>query len=56
MEPFPDAVREFVRAARVCRIATARPDGSPHLIPVCPVFGGTTLYADIGRRYATGKG
>ena len=56
MEPLPDAVGEFVRAARVCRIATVRPDGGPHLIPVCPVFDGATLYVDIGRRYATAEG
>lgn len=57
MEPLPDAVREFVAAARVCRIATVRPSGEPHVIPVCPVFDGEgTVYVDIGRRYATAKG
>ncbi len=54
MEPLPEAVKEFVAAARVCRIATIRPDGSPHLIPVCPAFDGeATLYVDIGPRYTT---
>jgi nitroimidazol reductase NimA-like FMN-containing flavoprotein (pyridoxamine 5'-phosphate oxidase superfamily) len=56
MEPMPEAIREFVRTARVCRIATVRADGSPHLIPVCPVFDGTALFIDIGRRYATAEG
>lgn len=57
MEPLPDAVREFVRAARVCRIATVRLNGEPHLIPVCPVFDGdATVYVDIGRHYTTAEG
>ena len=57
MEPIPDAVRDFVRAARVCRIATVLPAGEPHLIPVCPVFdGGATVYIDIGRKYASAQG
>ncbi|HEU4759737.1 MAG TPA: pyridoxamine 5'-phosphate oxidase family protein [Dehalococcoidia bacterium] len=54
MEPLPPAVKEFVGAARVCRIATVRPDRTPHVIPVCPVFDGdATVYVDIGRRYTT---
>ena len=56
MEPLPEAVREFVVAARVCRIASVRPDGTPHVIPVCPVFDGeSTVYVDIGRRYTTAE-
>jgi pyridoxamine 5'-phosphate oxidase-like protein len=51
--PLPKAVREFIAAARVCRVATTRPDGEPHVIPLCPVFDGVdTLYVDIGRGYA----
>ncbi len=54
MEPLPEAVKEFVAAARVCRIASVRPDGEPHVIPVCPVFDGeSTVYVDIGKRYTT---
>jgi nitroimidazol reductase NimA-like FMN-containing flavoprotein (pyridoxamine 5'-phosphate oxidase superfamily) len=57
VEPFPDAVREFVRDARVCRIATVRPGGEPHVIPVCPVFDGdATVYIDIGRNYVSAQG
>jgi len=57
MEPIPDAVRDFVRDARVCRIATVRPTGEPHVIPVCPVFDGeATVYVDIGRKYASAEG
>ncbi len=28
-------MRERVRAARVARLATVRPDGTPHLVPIC---------------------
>ena len=56
MEPLPEAVREFVAAARVCRIASVRPDGTPHVIPVCPVFDRqSTVYVDIGPRYTTAE-
>ncbi len=56
MEPLPPAVKQFIAGARVCRIATARPDGTPHVIPVCPVFDGeATVYVDIGPGYATAE-
>ncbi|MCH7997926.1 MAG: pyridoxamine 5'-phosphate oxidase family protein [Chloroflexi bacterium] len=52
----PEPVREFVAAARVCRIASVRPGGEPHVIPVCPVFDSeSTVYVDIGSRYATAE-
>ena len=51
MEPLPDAVKEFIAAARVCRIASVRPNGTPHVIPVCPAFDGeATVYVDIASR------
>jgi nitroimidazol reductase NimA-like FMN-containing flavoprotein (pyridoxamine 5'-phosphate oxidase superfamily) len=57
MEPIPDAVRDFIREARVCRIATVRPTGEPHVIPVCPALEGeATVYIDIGRKYASAEG
>lgn len=31
-------------------LATATPDGTPHLSPVCPVFCGDELYLSAGRR------
>jgi nitroimidazol reductase NimA-like FMN-containing flavoprotein (pyridoxamine 5'-phosphate oxidase superfamily) len=50
----PKAVRDFVGAARVCRIATTKRDGEPHVIPVCPAFDGVdTVYVDIGPGYVT---
>ena len=46
--PLPDDVKRYLSAAPVCRIATVRPDGRPHVIPVCPVFdGAATLYVDL---------
>ena len=57
MGPLPEAVKQFIREARVCRIATARPNGEPHAIPVCPVFDGeATVYVDIGPKYASAEG
>ncbi len=57
MEPLPDAVKRFVDEARVCRIATVRPSGEPHVIPVCPVFDGeATVYVDVGKRSAAAEG
>lgn len=56
MEPLPEAVKAFVERAPVCRIATVRPGGEPHVIPVCPVFDGETLYVDVGERSATASG
>ena len=56
MEPLPEAVKQFVADARVCRIASVRPSGEPHVIPVCPVFDGeATVYVDIGSRCATAE-
>jgi PPOX class probable F420-dependent enzyme len=34
------AQAEFLRWARVARLATVSPDGSPHVVPVCPVLDG----------------
>jgi nitroimidazol reductase NimA-like FMN-containing flavoprotein (pyridoxamine 5'-phosphate oxidase superfamily) len=54
--PLPPAVRRYLAAAPVCRLATASADGEPHVIPVCPVFDGVdTLYVDIGPKYRTAK-
>jgi len=56
MKELPAAVKGFIDAARVCRIASVRPDGEPHTIPACPVFDGEMmLYIDIGSEYATAK-
>lgn len=55
--PLPDEIKAYVAAAPVCRIATVRPDGEPHVIPVCPVFDGeATLHVDLGRRSTSAGG
>jgi len=57
MDAIPDAVKEFIREARVCRIATVLPSGEPHVIPVCPVYDGdATVYVDIGSKYTSAEG
>ena len=54
MRPFPDTVKQYIAGAPVCRIATVRPTGEPHVIPVCPVFDGdATVYVDLDPRSAT---
>lgn len=56
MRPFTPAVRDFIDSAQVCRIATVRAGGDPHVIPVCPVFDGeATLYVDLGPESATAR-
>lgn len=55
MRELPPKIRSYIEEARVCRIATVRPDGEPHLIPVCPVFDGDAIYVDIGPKSATGR-
>ncbi len=55
MKPLPPVIKEYIAAASVCRIATVRADGEPHVIPVCPVFDGdSTVYVDIGPKSVTG--
>ena len=39
---------EFVRWARVCRVATVSPEGVPHVVPVCHVLVGQKLYFGSG--------
>jgi nitroimidazol reductase NimA-like FMN-containing flavoprotein (pyridoxamine 5'-phosphate oxidase superfamily) len=55
-KPLPAIVKEYIAAASVCRLATVRPDGDPHIIPVCPVFDGeATLYVDLAPGSATAR-
>ena len=42
------AAAEFVRWARVSRVATASADGVPHAVPVCHVLAGQKLYFGSG--------
>jgi PPOX class probable F420-dependent enzyme len=38
----------MLRHARVARLATVLPDGSPHVVPVCPVLDGERLVVAMG--------
>jgi PPOX class probable F420-dependent enzyme len=42
------AAAEFVRWARVSRVATVSAEGVPHLVPVCHVLVGGKLYVGSG--------
>lgn len=42
--------REFVNRARVARLATADAKGAPHLVPVCFVVDGATLYITVDEK------
>ena len=39
---------EFIRWARVCRVATVSAEGVPHVVPVCHVLAGRKLYFGSG--------
>jgi nitroimidazol reductase NimA-like FMN-containing flavoprotein (pyridoxamine 5'-phosphate oxidase superfamily) len=54
VKPLTDAVKQFIDQAHVCRIATVRAGGEPHVIPVCPVFDGDAVFVDLGPRSTTG--
>ena len=57
MKPLPDPVKQFLAAAAVCRVASVRPDGTPHVIPVCPVFDGEeTVYVDVATKGVAAAG
>jgi len=40
-------MRERVASARVARLATTTPAGRPHLVPVCFVLAGDTVYSAV---------
>jgi PPOX class probable F420-dependent enzyme len=40
---------DFVRWARVCRVATVSAEGVPHLVPVCHALAGQKLYIGSGK-------
>ena len=43
----PTELRQRVAGARVGRLATVRPDGSPHLVPFCFAVDGDVLYSAV---------
>jgi PPOX class probable F420-dependent enzyme len=40
-------MRRRLGEARVARLATVRPDGSPHLVPCCLALDGDTVYSAV---------
>ena len=42
------AAAEFVRWARICRVATVSADGVPHAVPVCHVLAGQKIWFGSG--------
>jgi len=52
----PGSVRRLLASARVAHLGTLRPDGAPHLVPICLALDGNTLYSavDHKRKRTTG--
>ena len=46
----PAEARALFASARVARLATVRPDGSPHVVPVCFAFSGETIYTAVDHK------
>jgi PPOX class probable F420-dependent enzyme len=45
--------RAFAESQRVARLATVDPHGRPHVVPVCFVLDGTTIYTAIDEKPKT---
>ncbi|MGH3647348.1 MAG: TIGR03668 family PPOX class F420-dependent oxidoreductase [Micromonosporaceae bacterium] len=43
-------MRTLVASARVARLATVSPDGRPHLVPICFVLLGDTVYTAVDHK------
>ena len=46
----PTTARTLLSEARVARLATVRPDGCPHLVPICFALDGDTLYTAVDHK------
>jgi PPOX class probable F420-dependent enzyme len=46
----PAEARALFASAPVARLATVRPDGSPHIVPVCFAFSGETIYTAVDHK------
>jgi PPOX class probable F420-dependent enzyme len=44
---WPAGARELVEGLEVARLATVEPDGQPHVVPICFVVIGDTLYSVV---------
>lgn len=51
----PDWAREFVASARVGRLATSSAESEPHVIPICFVLLGDTVYSVIDEKPKSGR-
>ncbi len=45
-----ETARTLFSEARVARLATVRPDGSPHVVPICFALDGDTLYSAVDHK------
>jgi PPOX class probable F420-dependent enzyme len=46
----PAEARALFVSAAVARLGTVRPDGSPHLVPVCFALAGETIYTAVDHK------
>jgi len=46
----PAEARALFASAPVARLATVRPDGSPHVVPVCFAFSGETIFTAVDHK------
>jgi PPOX class probable F420-dependent enzyme len=46
----PGSVRRLLATARSARLATLRPDGGPHLVPICFALDGDTMYSAVDHK------
>ena len=47
---FTPSQRAFIERHRVARLATAGPEGQPHVIPICYAFDGESFYSPIDEK------
>ena len=47
MQLDPGEARALFGSARVARLATVRPDGAPHLVPICFALDGDAIYTAV---------
>lgn len=53
MAPLDAATRQQVMEARVARLATVRPDGHPHIVPITFALSGETIVTAIDHKPKT---
>ena len=53
MPPLTESQAKFLTDARIARLATAGPDGQPHVIPVCFSYDGDAIYIVLDQKPKT---